>query len=839
MTFINRTIICERDSRSLTLRVIEALDGYDTVVEAAQQAEQAALDASAAALAATEAAGEAQQAAQEAVEYGKYIVSDMPALMANTEEFSSGDTISLRAEGYAFEVVSGAPSLVTASGVHLRPLPRDGRIAAGQVGLLGIGDETASLQAWGQWAFDQGYGLDLEGKAVTVSRVDFTGDAAMENGTIVSNKTAPDGGVGGGFQMDVALMFEGVEIGVVDVTADFFTGQAFLDLSDASAVQIGDLLHVNSSRLIDTDHRGQWAEGQMVKVIGKTGNRVHLDATMCYTGKANLAVTGTITGVAGNRYSVDLSDMMPGALRDRQIRLTVTSGAGAGESRFIVATFGSSSVRHSGSMPGERDRLPWPATVQVGDSYEYSWRTIATIYRPAKVRLENMTITREQINTFAEGDQGFRGVRLRNCDSPVVRNCKIDNFCATNLHLARCYRPLVENCEVNGANLAHTTSNGTGYGVSVEVCSQPMIRNVRGANCRRVVDISGAGGYSEYGECTNVVGIGGGKTYTGLDFFPDGPQQQSIVGSHGSGRFTRYQNCMGIDCFGGLNLRGREEVATDYAHFGCADRIININYTSGITIDGVTYSDTFTEDDRGAEGRRVIGSADVSKRPLSVAYIDFTEPFTGRVITTIRNVRAKSVRRWAAQLNGAGADIRNLVFENWHVSATDEGDPLAENFEFLLTGGGATIRDCVFSNCSYTLQNGAEYSGINALFRVPASYEPPMGGSFKVDDWHIARLDQNAVIRFPWGTPTATVDLRNVRTGSGRPRCSGLMVDADTAGEMDGAANAVNIAVLAASFSSGGSTPSGSFGLHLGAAAARLSVANNTGGTQTFRIRIS
>lgn len=66
MSAINRVIVVNDDSRYLTHRVIEVLEGYDDVQEAAGQAQQAAQDASQAAGEASQVAQDASQAAQDA-----------------------------------------------------------------------------------------------------------------------------------------------------------------------------------------------------------------------------------------------------------------------------------------------------------------------------------------------------------------------------------------------------------------------------------------------------------------------------------------------------------------------------------------------------------------------------------------------------------------------------------------------------------------------------------------------------------------------------------------------------------------------------------------------------
>ena len=97
----------------------------------------------------------------------------------------------------------------------------------------------------------------------------------------------------------------------------------------------------------------------------------------------------------------------------------------------------------------------------------------------------------------------------------------------------------------------------------------------------------------------------------------------------------------------------------------------------------------------------------------------------------------------------------------------------------------------------------------------------------------------NNVIRFPCQRFTATVDLLNLRTGTERPRCNGLMIQDSSATALNTTPDASLIDILAAYPSTGTSTTSGSFGLNLDQGRGFLSVASNIATDQTFLCRIT
>jgi hypothetical protein len=796
----------------------------------AQQAADAAAQDASSALAAVSTLG---------VEAVKALNADTRTLTQITDAFGTTGEATINIGGMPYTVdltQSSTPFLVTGSGLKVQPKPIGGSVFAAQCNLNGGSDETTGLITWLQWATDNGYTFDLGGRALEISKMTIVGDTKLRNGSIKSNKTVPDGS---SFQADIAFEFTGEVVGEIDVTQDISVGTKRLQLASTSIIEPGYILRLQSSRLIDTDNRGAWREGQMLRVVDVIdATDVRIEKSVCYAGRANTFVTGTVTGFDLDRYQIDLSNTLAGNGRDSQCEITITSGAAAGERRFVLARSGTNNLqhRHAGYLAGEWDRGPWPAGVQVGDTYTYAWKSIVDVFKPATVELDRMLFTRDHKIDFNANDFGFRGVRLQYTSMSKVTNCRIEKFNETGIHLSQSYAPLVDNLEVYGANLSHSLFGGTGYGVSVETCSNPRIHNVHGSNCRRVVDLSGAGGYTEHGEVINVVGIGGGLTYEGFSYWPGGNQQQTVVGSHGSGRFSRYINCMGIDCYGGLNLRGREEIAYNYSQFGACNTVVNINYCSGSTIDGVVYSDEYSEQDRSADFRHVVGSVDNSKRPDQVVFIDFSDPFAGRVTTTVRNVRAKAIAKYGVVLSGTGADLRNLVFEDWHLTVSNEGTALTE-FQYIAHSSTATMDNCFFNNLLVTVAAGDTATTKPFLLGVPGTIEPKVGGKIMVDGIWYFRLDQGQIARIPVGSSTAMVDMCNVRTGA-RPYIINAILQDSTGGTVNAAPDKSKVDIVSTYPTGTAGVTAGNFGINLSLANQAISVVNNAGNTQTFRIQV-
>ena len=776
---------------------------------------------------------------------GKAIVTDKENYTDDTrtvanlrESNGTSGSIVLTYGGLAYDMdltqSIGEPYLTTAGGVKIRPRPVDGVVTASQCGLVKGVDQTAAIQKWLQWATDNGYVMDFGGNEYQIAGdVRIIGGAKVRNGSIYSTKTvAPQGN----FQTDVAFEIKGTEVADVAVVQDFEVGDDRIVVADATGIEVGTLIHLYSTRLIDTDHRGLWFEGQIVRVREVKSTTLYLDAPLCYSGRASRVVNGTITGISADRYTLNVTGTLPGNGRDRQCRVEITSGSGAGESRYALAS-GTNTMRHSGANAGEYERYPWPDSVQVGDTYRHAWESTATVVVPAKgVEIKNMTFRRDMVLDGGSDGFSFRGLRIEYADSPLITDCTINNFAMTNVHLSKSFRPTIRDCDVSGANLSFNEYSGTGYGVSIETCSAARVDNVWGTACRRIVDYSGAGGYSERGVCNAVTAYGGGRTYANERYYPNGIQRQSVAGSHGSGRFTTYSNCKGVDVYVGMNLRGRGEIVHNYTHFGCGENMVSINFGSGHTIDGLTYDDQFTEEARSADFRHVT-STRAGKRMVAPVMIDWSEPMVGMMMTTIRNVRAKSVSTAGIVVQGTGADIRYLVLSNWDLTISSE-ETDRTTFEFLLTSSSASLGECWFNDIRIHTGSDGYYSGYTALFGIPTQHGIREGEMIQIDDNWIGRVPQNGVMRVPCRRFVALVDLFNVRTGLARPRAIGVLVQDGTSAVLSGSSELYKMDILTGKQTSGSGVTSGNMGLSLSAADAELYVINNTGGAQTFCLNV-
>ena len=729
-------------------------------------------------------------------------------------------------------------ALTTADGANWSP---DGAAHPAHWGITTTGDQQTALVAmitWTtankvtiEWPADKTF--EFSGEIDVEGYVDWTcsGKFGLYNTkTVVTNPSE--------FQGDKAIEVTSTQVATTTVTSDFETGDDSFLVTSVTGIAVGDIVKLSTTRLIDTDNRGAWTEGQLLKVTSIVGLRLYFSDTFDYSGKASDTRTGTLQAIDAGRRSVTVdSTFALGNGRDMKVKLTITNGTSAGESRMIVGVSNSNlTLRH------DDVRDVWPAGVLVGDAYLYEWSSSIEVYRPEPCSITGMVLSRDAVTTATLGDNSFRGLRLEYLDAPKLTNCDIFNFATTNLLLSVCYRPNVYGMVTAGANRSFSDSDGTGYGISCLVCAYPSLVNIRGYGNRRTVDLSGSSGYTNHGVCDNVTASGGGTDYTGGLFFPLGTSRQQVCGSHGSGRFSIFRNCSGTDVYGGVNLRGRTEVVSNFTQYGYTNYCVQVTYGSGHTIDGLVYDDKFTERTADKDFRTVIASK-YTVRPEALIYMTGGDPFSTNLITSFRNVVGNSVTRCGVYAqNGAADDLEGLHIENLHVTCTPDGT-IETDFALLYCPNSPVMGEIYMENCHFTAL--APYTGGAVLVRTygtgdadAGSFTMAAGAKAKINGVWFIDVQNNGVTRIPFDGNMAHVSVINDRTGT-RSNGFGIVVETDSALDRAvGITNRTKIDLLAAYPTDGTAVTAGNIGLHLSKGEGNLSIASNNGTNQSFRVTI-
>lgn len=438
-------------------------------------------------------------------------------------------------------------------------------------------------------------------------------------------------------------------------------GDAIVQLTDMVDVTEGDLIHLYSNRLIQSDNRGQAREGQVMEVASVLSGGVVLQGTAYFFYPKGSVRPCTVSAVSDPR-SFTLSDLSL-AERYSQLSLTGTSGANTGVRRFMTKWSDTTKVVTLGGQQGGL-----PSTPNIGDTFEVS--DISEVYtsKPCSVNISGpFTIERPITRNETAGNLGLRGLFVEGSRQPTISGITIHGFSETGLMLYSCIYHDVSNCVITGANRAYAGWNGTGYGVTVYQSSYGSLRDSKFQGCRRGVDYSGERAVSLSNRTTGNVVIGGGYAYDGVAFFPVGPTENGGLGSHGAGYETSYTHNRVIDCSLPFTVRGTNEEYTGNAIQGFVnEEIFRVSYNGGgVNISDNHYVDTYTEATHDSSFRyKPTPVALRSKRPFVFCSVEVGESnsYNNQLPIAIMNNSARALRRGFIRFNSvpSSAQIRNI-----------------------------------------------------------------------------------------------------------------------------------------------------------------------------------
>lgn len=723
---------------------------------------------------------------------------------------------------------SVSPDFTNAAGTDLRFIEHvmDVRLW----GLAGSGDETTEILAMAQWASDNSVALFWpEDVTYTFGTMSLTGSHDWRGAQLYSNDSSGSGD---------AITFAENEIAVLDVTADFDIGDTFLTVDDASAVQVGDLVHVNVSRLVPAEHRNSWTEGQLMKVVKVNGNVLHLEAPFVF-GFQEATHTGTISAISGDRLTLTLSSYpAQDDPRYNRRRCRITSGSASGEERYIVAKTGADHT--IGSDWGVE---PWPVGLTTGDSYILEAVATATVYRPNTLKFDGLRLTRDRVFNATDGDASYAGIAARGA-FVHMKNSLIDGFPHTGIETRWCYRPRLEDCELAYANRAYgTTGAGSGYGWQTSVCHAPVGLRLTGHHNRRTVDFSGSAGYTTLGLLNGVTNSGGGVCYTGDLFFPEGDVRQSVCGSHGSGHSSRYINCTAQDAYTGVLLRGQKEQVQGFRHFGHGYKMVSLVQGGfGATITDIAYEDQFDMPGQVNYERKFIAD----KRLMYGVEVAYEGEHTFSQPIVIRGVRANSIIGATVWVDMSGeSDVQNLFVSDTMVTCYPDSLDAVEDFRAIGFSADTNLDNCEFKDNYFQVVNAYAVSMMTINMGPALAGGQPVcwikaGGQVWIDGSVWVNIPDEDIVRLRTRTlaKQGIIDVTHMYDGGSRVYGYSVGIEHGSALNRNPGSSVQKFELLASSPTDATvDVTSGNVGVNYNRDAGTLSIANNVGANQNLIIR--
>lgn len=617
----------------------------------------------------------------------------------------------------------------------------------------GITDDThaitsaavAALDGGKKLVFDEGTYLFTQIYAASsTERIASSEWIARGKVNLVSTKQVPDKT---NYDADYAIRVSGKYVKMVNMTRDAYKNNGVIYLSDANGVDVGDFLLLQTSRLIQTDHRGQAREGQLCKVntVDRASGRVGLVNTLRYSPKANSVKAGSVTSASsGSSFNINLSLNR----KNSNVRITFTSGANKGEFRYITG-FNGGNVTIGGRQSA------FPHTPAVGDTFNLEWVTTVGIVKPVKFKMTgDFTISRALTLNASAGDYGFRGLDIIYADTPYINISEVKGFSDTCIRMRGCFLPTLDSTVASDANRAYNEWDGTGYGVSVNQCFGAKVLNVDTFRCRRGIDVIGTQMISWDTIVDNCRSHGGGVGYTGVAFWPVGTMQNSGIGSHGAGYNTMYTNCTVTDAHLPYAIRGLNESIKDCKVYGYAySSCVRLVYGGGLTVENLIYDDTFTEIGVNIN-ESYVDSDRPGRRAIAVVRI-FVGPNDGYLRTypvVIKGCFAKKVTLAAVVFEGRSTTpIENIVIGDNLVYVSSE-ETHANEFSFIRSDNCSISNFTDLGGNRFILDGGTELNWSMYDLRV----QNVESGKYVrlADNKVFATLDQNTAVAIPISTKT-------------------------------------------------------------------------------------
>lgn len=619
---------------------------------------------------------------------------------------------------------------------------------------------------------------------------------AQGNVELYSNKTAPRStgntldaglpGFAGTYPYDYFIRTQPTVVGTTTLTANAERSNVWLSVANTSLFQVGSLIRISSTRLIQTENRGGNIEGQMATVeeVDVTNSRIRIRDPLAYTANANTITNGTVASIVASD-TLTLSGI---SLTDAQACVQCFFPSHSNAYSYISRWNASTNTAYFRGIYAN----PLPSGLAVGDPVQLQWATTITVYtRYSFQMLGEFTVTRPPHINATAGDIGYRGIDVFYAARCTINRLRLYHFSETAIHLWNCYRPSVDDAYIYGSNRAYNISDGTGYGIGVWGCYAPVITNISGAACRRLVDVSGVNAISWFGRVQGLQFDGGGAAYDGNEFWPTGPTWQSVAGSHGGGYYTKYIDVSAKDCREFFEIRGyREQIINMDLSGYCYACVYMYGGGTDLQIIGGSYQDGISDQEQSLNYQ---SSTMRGNTALWFMYVDIENDYPALGFS-MRGVRATSISAAIVNVDTTGSigtisgaaltwSMSDCVFNISRTGASNNtfngfllNPPLADVNPLYTDGGGNRI---IASDGSYLS------TGTVSRFEFGTTWNQYPGNVIRLNDntW-LGCVSNQSVLRVPVSGYAKTLELSIFDREQGRAY-RGFSIHLQAGGQLD------------------------------------------------------
>ncbi|MGL5281040.1 MAG: phage tailspike protein [Plesiomonas shigelloides] len=629
----------------------------------------------------------------------------------------------------------------------------------------GVHDDTDGLKNAITWCAQNRITLLWEEGKYNVSRIHVNGAGYVfkwvTNGPveISSNATSPLGPM---WIDDYFIKLGGGNKEAIDYSDALISGGTSIKLSSGYSVSRGDLILIESNRLIQSDSRGQAREGELHLVDKFESGLAYICSPLYFFHSASGDVSTLVSSVtSASEFSITDTSQLSATYF--QVKVTGVTGRNAGVSRFItdynVAT---KTIKFEGNQG------PFPYAPAVGDSFTITKKANLFKSTPCTGDVSGDFKFSRPITTNARpGDLGFRGLVIENSVDFNLDIKSVSGFSEAGIFPLQCYRAAFMPVEIDHSNRAYALYDGTGYGISVYSCMLCTFNEPSSFACRRTIDISGGGIVSLYNRVIGPKATGGGTAYDGVSFFPAGDTRNSMNGGHGASYETEYIGGTSIDTYHSSVLRGVNERLKDVNSRGFSGPhpILAQYGVGGAIIEGCNYEDGFTEDTASySQWYKPVSATFRSKRPLALinitAYNNSANTYYKKLPLIIKNNTARGVTRALLRIESdtsSPAQIENILFGGnvCIASPLDDGSDESAALVYSSVPDAIIVKSLQDLGGNRLICNGVEYKNF-ALYATPSNM---VGVIDKGDGEFIANVSAGKCVKLKHDTYVPNVRL--------------------------------------------------------------------------------
>lgn len=560
----------------------------------------------------------------------------------------------------------------------------------------------------------------------------------------------------------------GAAIDIIYPTENIRVNSRIITVGDASLVQPGDSLDIISNKSWYFDPR----ENPSISPSG--------DATG--TAQAGSATTITLKGTTGYTGFVGKS-------------LTIRAGTGAGQSREVTAYNSGTKVCTVAAWNVNPDSTSVYRFPQIFKGELHRVRAV----NGNEIEIEAATwdgydvtttggygVAKEavQINVYRPIDVSIRGLGIHR---PALFGANSLCVSATNVNLnfedneldygqqagiiaTRCYAP-----NISDNTIRYCNDSSAGYGIQLKSCTFPVIERNYIPFSRRGVDISGNTPTHGHRVRYNTV-PGGGTQEDGQGYKPEGPIDNSGVGSHGGAVDGVYEGNYLSDLDHGIVIRGFNEAVVDNEFSGwfSSDLVFWLN-GANLTLQNNRYKNRFTL------GMHAVANSVVEINSFGSANIlNYTAPCFLRVWPTIGDGTAEN-SGYCDIIDNKIRDL-SLAFVYFELNNSDTRYDFILNDNVMSFSPPLTATQCAMVACDTGTVALARFGDNGNRFYARESNVDILRLGTGVSAAGGSSIDPSeGGTPVPWIAQIGDDDVQMMRVGQKGPRCRFDMFSQSTA----------------------------------------------------------